>query len=173
MNYYAELTGNLATAKVHFGNDHFKEQNGTLTYRMDTATVNGLSADLTKDSYSGPVENAFRTADLSLALTGGKFSTSFNFRPSAAALADGEPPSAGMMCGFDLLYTVDTTGSPEQSKIFGEFHWKNQFQVKLDASSITKKTSEAPKTAPVPALCMEVDTFGALLSSTFMSNTGA
>ncbi|MEG0598251.1 MAG: hypothetical protein RR502_09420, partial [Oscillospiraceae bacterium] len=118
LDYYANLTGNLATVKAFLGNDRFKEQNGTLTYQLDTATVNGLIADLTSVSYSGPVENAFRTANLSLALTdGGKFSTSFNLRPNTAALAGGVPGLTGVMSGFDFLYKGDMTGSPEQSKL--------------------------------------------------------
>ena len=49
---------------------------------------------------------------------------------------------------FDFRMASSSSGTADQASGTAEFHWKNQFSLKMDTQSSRKKTSDVPAAAP-------------------------
>ncbi|NCB63764.1 MAG: hypothetical protein EOM52_09160, partial [Clostridia bacterium] len=155
INTYSDMMAAADELAGILGNDRFTTSGSEMNYKLDTKTVNNLIAKATEDNYSGPVTNAFRTADVTATLSGGKLSFRAEVRPdmeSVAIEASGGGPGAVFMAWLtsmaDFRFTTNGSVAAGGSNYTMEFHWKNQFKATLSYSSNVQKTDVAPAIEP-------------------------
>lgn len=154
---YYSFTSSLDTLALLFGADRFTESGGTLTWKIDAKTVNGLMSEL-----AGQDVSIFKEYDMAISVSeNGKFSAKAAFRmdmdAAAAMIADSSWYATGAaetaaitwaMNLFDFRMASSSSGTADQASGTAEFHWKNQFSLKMDTQSSRKKTSDVPAAAP-------------------------
>lgn len=154
---YYSFTSSLDTLALLFGADRFTESGGTLTWKIDAKTVNGLMSEL-----AGQDVSIFKEYDMAISVSeNGKFSAKAAFRmdmdAAAAMIADSSWYATGAaetaaitwaMNLFDFRMASSSSGTADQASGTAEFHWKNQFSLKMDTQSSRKKTSDVPTDAP-------------------------
>lgn len=154
---YYSFTSSLDTLALLFGADRFTESGGTLTWKIDAKTVNGLMSEL-----AGQDVSLFKEYDMAISVSeNGKFSAKAAFRmdmdAAAAMIADSSWYATGAaetaaitwaMNLFDFRMASSSSGTADQASGTAEFHWKNQFSLKMDTQSSRKKTSDVPTAAP-------------------------
>lgn len=154
---YYSFTSSLDTLALLFGADRFTESGGTLTWKIDAKTVNGLMSEL-----AGQDVSLFKEYDMAISVSeNGKFSAKAALRMDmdamAAMIADSSWYATGAaetaaitwaMNLFDFRMASSSSGTADQASGTAEFHWKNQFSLKMDTQSSRKKTSDVPAAAP-------------------------
>lgn len=165
MNTYSKIMAEADTLANVLGNDRFTGSGDDISYSLDTKTVNRLIAKATEDSYSGSVANAFRAADVTVALSGGKLSFEAGVRPNteAFALQEGGSGSDALFAAWVLSFvdfSLDANGSmtADGTQLSTQLHWRNQWKATLSYSSDIQKTSTPPAVAP-PAAASVVDAY--------------
>ena len=139
------------------GNDRVTEKNGTLTYALTTADVNGLFTALDES-----MPALFKDYHISVAVDqSGKMTVDMALRPDMDAIA-GYLSDAGWSGGsfadttlytvllnfFDMRMTAEGEGTASAGKESAQFHWKNQFKLDLTERYTRTKTDKAPLSAP-------------------------
>ncbi len=136
------------------------ENNGTLTWKVDTETVNGLMARM-----SGEDIAPFKAYELSYVMRpNGTFTADVTMRPDFAALARAMYSDSyyygssvyslisiftGRFLGlFDFQITAHSSGSMDHAKGEMEYHQKNAFKVNMTTEAQRVKTNTAPALTP-------------------------
>lgn len=158
---YTRLMAAADTVAAFVGDERFTEHSGTLSYKLDTQTVNdflrstgGLGEDF---------PDVFRAADVSASLTeSGKLSLSVDMRPNTdayAALLSGGSNTlfySFLTSLLDTRFTAKVEGSADKTGWSMSFHWRNQLKADLSYSSQAKKATAVPASVP-PAGSKVVD----------------
>lgn len=150
------------------GNSRFTEQNGALTYRMDTKTANDLwkQMQLAEGSWYGDtVPDLFRSCDITLSVgQSGKITAKADVRLNSATVPLTDlylPTGTG-----DFQLRLDATRTTEHLKTGLELHWQNRFTLTLTETDAFQKTDTAPLSAPPQgAEVVDMDTLGNLISA--------
>lgn len=156
-----------SVANTFFGPHTMSEQGGTLTWKLDTATVNQMFSGLAGymgyyyDEYEEiPQFELFKEYDLTVTVDrNGRMTASAAIRPNMEGIAamgtrgswydPGETALMTWALGlFDFRETARSQGTASHATGTLEFHWKNQMKLKVDTVADQEAVKDAPRTAP-------------------------
>ena len=178
---WEEFDDMVSVLDAVMGPDRVSKSGGTLTWKVDTATMNGLFAQM-----SGTDVSLFKDYELSYVMRNdGTFSADMKMRPDFEGMMKGLYDSydyygssiysvvsilTGRFMGLlDFQVTAHSAGSMDKAAGTMEYHQKNAFKLKLDTETDRVETKTAPAlTPPEGADVIMVVELGTELFPTFL-----